>query len=78
MGPFSVVPRDALKQAKLKYLGFESPLDGLAEKFHLSPKLLQGLNPDKNFGQLGEQILVPNVIIGVTRRDLIGRGFEVG
>jgi len=78
VGPFGIVPLDMMKQAKLKYLGYESPLDGLAEKFHLSPKLLQGLNPDKNFGQLGEQILVPNVIIGVTRRDLIGRGFEVG
>ena len=61
-GPFVALPADAMKQAKLKYLGFESPLAGLAEKFHSSPKLLQALNPGKNFAQEGEQILVPNVI----------------
>lgn len=61
-GPFGIVPPDPMKQAKLKYLGYESPLDGLAEKFHSSPKLLQALNPGKNFGQVREQILVPNVM----------------
>src|SRR5579863_42518 len=50
-GPFGVVPPDAMEQAKLKYLGYESPLAGLAEKFHSSPKLLQALNPGKNFAQ---------------------------
>src|SRR5579863_3491395 len=50
-GPFGTVPEDAMEQAKLKYLGYESPLDGLAEKFHSSPKLLQALNPGKNFDQ---------------------------
>src|SRR5712692_10527940 len=61
-GPFGTVPADAMEQAKLKYLGYESPLAGLAEKFHSSPKLLQALNPGKNFDQVGEQLLVPNVI----------------
>jgi lipoprotein-anchoring transpeptidase ErfK/SrfK len=61
-GPFGPVPADLVKQAKLKYLGFESPLAGLAEKFHSSPKLLEALNPGKKFDQSGEQIIVPNVI----------------
>ena len=61
-GPFGPVPADAMEQAKLKYLGYESPLAGLAEKFHSSPKLLQALNPGKYFAQAGQQILVPNVI----------------
>jgi lipoprotein-anchoring transpeptidase ErfK/SrfK len=61
-GPFGALPADARKQAKLKYLGFESPLAGLAEKFHSSPKLLQALNPGKSFDRADEQILVPNVI----------------
>jgi lipoprotein-anchoring transpeptidase ErfK/SrfK len=51
-----------MEKAKLKYLGYESPLAGLAEKFHSSPKLLQALNPGKNFAQAEEQIMVPNVI----------------
>jgi lipoprotein-anchoring transpeptidase ErfK/SrfK len=61
-GPFGVLPTDAMEQAKLKYLGYESPLAGLAEKFHSSPKVLQALNPGKSLTQAGEQILVPNVI----------------
>jgi lipoprotein-anchoring transpeptidase ErfK/SrfK len=61
-GPFGPVPADAMEQAKLTYLGYESPLDGLAEKFHSSPRLLQTLNPGKKFDGAGEQILVPNVI----------------
>jgi lipoprotein-anchoring transpeptidase ErfK/SrfK len=61
-GPFGVVPADAMEQAKLKYLGYESPLAGLAEKFHSSPKLLAALNLGKSFTEAGEQILVPNVI----------------
>jgi lipoprotein-anchoring transpeptidase ErfK/SrfK len=61
-GPFGVLPTDVTEQAKLKYLGYESPLAGLAEKFHSSPKVLQALNSGKSFTQAGEQILVPNVI----------------
>jgi lipoprotein-anchoring transpeptidase ErfK/SrfK len=61
-GPFGPVPENAMEQAKLKYLGYESPLAGLAEKFHSSPELLQALNPGKTFGQAEQQILVPNVI----------------
>jgi lipoprotein-anchoring transpeptidase ErfK/SrfK len=61
-GPFGAVPADAMEQAKLKYLGYESPLAGLAEKFHSSPKLLAALNLGKSFTEAGEQILVPNVI----------------
>src|SRR5579863_750295 len=61
-GPFGPVPADLMKQATLQYLGFESPLAGLAEKFHSSPQLVQALNPGKKFDQSGEQILVPNVI----------------
>ncbi len=61
-GPFGPVPADLMKQAQLKNLGYESPLAGLAEKFHSSPKLLQALNPGKKFDQVGEQLMVPNVI----------------
>ena len=35
-------------------------LEALAERFHVSPKLLKRLNPGKSFAA-GEQIVVPNV-----------------
>lgn len=37
-GPFEKIPVETADQAKLKALGFESPLEGIAEKFHASPK----------------------------------------
>jgi len=61
-GPFGKVPSSMMEQAKLPWLGYASSLDGLAEKFHSSPSLLQALNPGKDFSKAGEQIVVPNVI----------------
>jgi len=61
-GPFVDIPPAMMEQAKLPYLGYRSPLDELAEKFHSSPELLEALNPGKDFSKVGEQILVPNAI----------------
>ena len=61
-GPFARVPIDMMSKAKLTYLGYASPLDEIAEKFHISPGLLQKLNPGKTFRVAGEQLLVPNVL----------------
>lgn len=61
-GPFQPVPEDMMDKARLPALGYASPLEGLGEKFHASPRLLQKLNPGKDFGRAGEQIQVPNVL----------------
>jgi len=60
-GPFTPVPEDMLEKAKLPSLGYSSPLEAIAEKYHSSPKLLEKLNPNVPFDQAGAQILVPNV-----------------
>lgn len=60
-GPFPEVPEDMMEKAKLPALGYESPLEGLAERFHASPKLLEKLNPGKAFGRAGEKLLTPAV-----------------
>jgi lipoprotein-anchoring transpeptidase ErfK/SrfK len=60
-GPFQKIPTDLMAQSKLPALGYESPLDGLAEKFHCSPKLLSGWNTGKSFDKEGETIIAPNV-----------------
>ncbi len=59
-GPFTPVPDDMLEKAKLPRLGYSSPLEAIAEKYHSSPKLLEKLNPKAAFDQAGTQILVPN------------------
>jgi len=60
-GPFEEIPADIMERAKLQALGFQSPLELLGEKFHVSPRVLRLLNKDKAFDKEGEQILVPNV-----------------
>lgn len=60
-GPFKPIPEDMMKKATLDKLGYTSALEGLGEKFHSSPKLLQRLNPGKKFDRAGEVIQVPNV-----------------
>jgi lipoprotein-anchoring transpeptidase ErfK/SrfK len=59
-GPFVKVPEDMMQKSKLDKLGYQSPEEGLAEKFHVSPKMLALLNPGKSF-RAGEEIIVPNV-----------------
>ncbi len=60
-GPFAKIPADMMEQSKLSALGYESPLDGLAEKFHCAPKLLTLWNRGKSFDKEGETIAAPNV-----------------
>lgn len=71
-GPFVKVPQDMMAQAKLRYLGYASPLDELAERFHVSPSLLQRLNPGKSMKRAGETLLVPNV-----QTDVMGRAAKI-
>ena len=60
-GPFTPIPQDMMEKAMLPSLGYESPLEALGEKFHASPKLLQQLNPGKDFATAGQEIVVPSV-----------------
>jgi lipoprotein-anchoring transpeptidase ErfK/SrfK len=61
-GPFVKLPTSMMQQAKLPYVGYASPQDELAEKFHSSPELLTALNPGKDLAKAGDQIEVPNAI----------------
>jgi lipoprotein-anchoring transpeptidase ErfK/SrfK len=63
-GPFKPIPADMMAKAKLEKMGYASALEGLGEKFHATPKLLQRLNPGKSFTRAGEAIQVPNVHTG--------------
>jgi len=66
-GPFvTSIPKDIEQMAKLDHLGYASPLELLSEKFHVSPALLQALNPGQAFDAAGATITVPNVRAGRT------------
>jgi lipoprotein-anchoring transpeptidase ErfK/SrfK len=45
----------------LKALGYTSPREAIAEKFHMSEALLAALNPGKKFDEAGQTISVVNV-----------------
>jgi lipoprotein-anchoring transpeptidase ErfK/SrfK len=60
-GPFSTIPSDMMEKSKLKALGYSSEIEALGEKFHASPALLRQLNPGKDLGHVGEQIVAPSV-----------------
>jgi lipoprotein-anchoring transpeptidase ErfK/SrfK len=61
-GPFIQIPASTMAQAKLAALGYASPLEELAERFHASPGLLEKLNPGADFSKPGQQLAVPNAI----------------
>jgi len=67
-GPFAPLPTDIADMAKLKWMGYATPEEGLGEKFHMSPKLLAELNPGKKLDTAGEQISVANIERSPLRR----------
>ncbi|MCO8029042.1 L,D-transpeptidase [Brevundimonas diminuta] len=61
-GPFiGQVPANLADMAKLKTVGYATPLEMLAEKFHMTEGLLQALNPGVDFAKTGQTIVVAAV-----------------
>ena len=60
-GPFVRIPADLMERAKLPWLGYENLTESLAERFHISPRLLRELNPGKKIAA-GTEIVVPAVV----------------
>jgi lipoprotein-anchoring transpeptidase ErfK/SrfK len=62
-GPFTPsIPADLVQQSKLDRLSYVNALEGIAERFHTNPQLLQRLNPGAAMARAGERIRVPNVV----------------
>ena len=71
-GPFlQTIPPTMADQAKLPHLGYTTPVQALAEKFHMGQALLVALNPGVDFGLAGTSIVVvrpgDGPILGVAR-----------
>ncbi len=61
-GPFARhIPRQLEAMNKLPRLSYGSAREALAEKFHMSERLLQSLNPGETFQDAGHEIVVANV-----------------
>ncbi len=60
-GPFlKKLPAKMEDMKDLKSLGYTSPREAIAEKFHMSEALLAALNPGKKFDEAGQTISVVN------------------
>jgi len=59
-GPFERIPRDMMQRASLRALPYETPLEQIAERFHVSPQVLQSLNAGRQLAA-GSELVVPNV-----------------
>jgi hypothetical protein len=67
-GPFTAIPEDVYDQEKLDCLCYETPLEYLSEKFHVTQEFLQSLNPNVKAESIaaGTKLWVPNVRETVT------------
>ena len=80
-GPFvAKIPTDMAQMAKLDALSFTSPLEALAEKFHMDEALLKKLNPGADFGVAGTKIVVaalgPDKLPGTVTRIEVDKGLR--
>jgi lipoprotein-anchoring transpeptidase ErfK/SrfK len=61
-GPFTkAIPANLVEMARLPGVSYTRLVSEIAEKFHMSPDLLRGLNPHADFGRAGTAILVADV-----------------
>lgn len=73
-GPFlERLPAKMEDMKGLKSLGYTSPREALAEKFHMSEALLAALNPGKKFDEAGQTISVANVSVSETKANSGGK-----
>ena len=55
------IPEDYAEMADMKWLGYTSPKEMLAERFHMDQSLLEALNPQADFASIGSQIVVASI-----------------
>jgi lipoprotein-anchoring transpeptidase ErfK/SrfK len=64
-GPFlAKLPSKMEDMKDIQKLGFTSPREAIAERFHMSEQLLAALNPGKKFDRTGENIVVVDTGVG--------------
>jgi lipoprotein-anchoring transpeptidase ErfK/SrfK len=61
MAKVDPTPASFLAKSKKTYLGYNSGMEMIAEKFHSRPEFIQYLNPDLGVVQTGTRLTVPNL-----------------
>ena len=73
-GPFvDEIPDSFEAMAEMEFLGYTSPEELLAEKFHMSREVLRQLNPGADFSQAGTEIVVAAVPEDEWMRSSVGQ-----
>lgn len=67
-GPYRRIPADPMAQARLPDMRFQSLQEALAERFHMSPKLLADMNRDR-VPSAGSQLVVADTATPNVPRD---------
>jgi lipoprotein-anchoring transpeptidase ErfK/SrfK len=62
------IPEDYAEMADMKWLGYTSPKEMLAERFHMDQDLLELLNPNADFASSGSKIVVASTGENVTEK----------
>ena len=57
-GPYKKLPEDFADQGKVDAMGYETPAEMLAERFHMDQQFLEALNPDADFGKAGTKLVI--------------------
>jgi len=56
--PFEQTPDGFEAMSKVDKLGYQTPLEMLAERFHMDQDFLAALNPDADFGKVGTKLTI--------------------
>jgi len=77
-GPFlEKLPSKMEDMKDIPKLGYTSPREAIAEKFHMSEQLLTALNPGKKFDRAGETVVVVDTGVGENRESAKADRVEV-
>lgn len=62
-GPFTKhIPAKMQEMKGMKRVGYRDTKEAIAEKFHVSERLLATLNPGTSINRVGQKLIVPNVL----------------
>jgi lipoprotein-anchoring transpeptidase ErfK/SrfK len=62
-GPFTKhIPAKMQEMKGMKRVGYRDTKEAIAEKFHVSERLLAMLNPGTSINRVGQKLIVPNVL----------------
>ena len=76
-GPFTKhIPAKLEEMKGMKAVGYRDVKEAIAEKFHVSERLLAMLNPGISINRVGQQITVPNILVDESKAPVTRIGVD--